>query len=166
MVEYDMYKSGMSIPEVSEATGIPRSTLRFRFKKAGILRSRADGVVNAGKKGRLGTGMRGKKRVFSDEWKSNIAKGKTGVGKGVSLKPSGYIELTMGENKGRGQHVVVMEEFIGRKLFSNECVHHKDHDKTNNSLDNLELMTRSEHARLHAKENSKNRNRNNRGQYK
>ena len=52
----------------------------------------------------------------------------------MSLKPSGYIEITMGENKGRGQHIVLMEESIGRKLFIDECVHHIDNDKSNNEL--------------------------------
>jgi len=154
MNEYEMYESGMSIPEVSGKTGIALSTLRFRFSNAGILRSRADGVRNAASKGRLGSGLRGKTREFTKEWKDNISKAKKGVGLGVSLKPNGYIEITMGENKGRGQHVVFMEESIGRKLFSNECVHHIDHNRSNNELSNLQLMTRSEHARMHALERS------------
>ena len=43
MNEFDMYLAGDSIPAIHEKTNIPLSTLRFRFKKAGILRSRADG---------------------------------------------------------------------------------------------------------------------------
>jgi len=163
MDEYDLYNNGKSIPEVSDETGIPRSTLRFRFKKAGILRSRADGIKNASKNGRLGSGLRGKKRVFTEEWKNNISKGKTGKGLGVSVKPSGYIEITMGENKGRLEHVVIMELIIGRRLASNECVHHKDENRANNDPENLQLMTRSEHASLHAKQNISKRNRDKRG---
>lgn len=165
MTEYEMYESGMSIPQVSEQTGIARSTLRFRFKKAGILRGRAESVRLAADDGRLGSGMRGKKREFSDEWKSKISESKKGVGVGRSLKPNGYYEITMGEHKGRLEHVVVMESIIGRRLYSNECVHHIDHDKTNNKPSNLQLMTRSEHARLHAKENSDSRERDNNGRY-
>ena len=166
MTEYEMYKSGMSIPEVSKETGVPLSTLRFRFKREGILRSRADGVRNAGIRGNLGSGGRGKKREFTDEWKANISKAKKGVGSGLSLKPNGYLEVTMGENKGRCQHVVIIEEALGRRLFANECVHHKDHDRANNKISNLELMTRSEHARLHALENTQNRDRDSIGRYK
>lgn len=50
------------------------------------------------------------------------------------------------------EHVYVVCMSIGRKLDKDECVHHKDRDRTNNSLDNLQLMTHSEHLRLHHKE--------------
>tara|TARA_R110000787_G_scaffold13999_1_gene43530 strand:+ start:412 stop:912 length:501 start_codon:yes stop_codon:yes gene_type:complete len=166
MDEYDMYSSGMSIPEVSDKTGVALSTLRFRFKNAGILRSRIDGIRSASERGRLGSGLRGKKRVFSEEWKGNISKSKKGVGAGVSLKPNGYIEITMGKDKGRSQHSVIMENHIGRKLMSNECVHHIDHNRANNSIENLQLMTRSEHAKLHAIENINNRERHSNGRLK
>ena len=41
----------------------------------------------------------------------------------------------------------------------------KQYGKSNNDLSNLALMTRSEHARLHAIEANKTRRRNERGQY-
>lgn len=47
------------------------------------------------------------------------------------------------------EHVYVIAESIGRKLLSYECVHHKDRNKKNNNLNNLQLMTQSEHASLH-----------------
>lgn len=166
MTESDMYLSGMSIPDVSSKTNTPMSTLRFRFKKLGILRSRSESIALAAKQGKLGGGNRGKKITFTDEWRENISKSKTGVGVGYSVKPNGYIEITMGKNKGRLQHVVLMEESIGRKLFSNECVHHIDHNKQNNLIENLQLMTRAEHSRLHAIENNTNRNRDEKGRYK
>ena len=71
----------------------------------------------------------------------------------------------MSINKYRSVHVVAMEKNIGRKLNSNEVVHHIDGNKSNNDLSNLALMTRSEHARLHAIEANKTRRRNKRGQY-
>lgn len=47
-------------------------------------------------------------------------------------------------------HRVVMENSINRLLTKSEVVHHKDENKKNNDLSNLELMERSEHNRLHA----------------
>ena len=38
---------------------------------------------------------------------------------------------------------------IGRPLMSGEVVHHIDGDVTNNALDNLQVMTQSEHMTLH-----------------
>jgi len=48
------------------------------------------------------------------------------------------------------EHVLVMEQHLGRYLTREECVHHVDGDKKNNSLENLQVMLRSDHARLHA----------------
>jgi hypothetical protein len=42
-----------------------------------------------------------------------------------------------------------MQEYLGRPLTSNEVVHHIDHDPLNNDLNNLQVMTRSEHCIYH-----------------
>lgn len=42
-----------------------------------------------------------------------------------------------------------MEKHLGRKLDSSEIVHHKDGNKRNNNISNLEIMSRSEHGKLH-----------------
>jgi hypothetical protein len=164
MSDIELYLSGMSIPDIHKETGIPLSTLRFRLKKAGVLRGRAEAVRMAAKEGKLSS-MKGKKRVFTGEWKRNISKSKIGKGVGVSRKPNGYIEITMGENKGRSVHVVLMEEKIGRRLYANECVHHINNMRDDNRIENLKLMTRSEHSKLHAKESHASKKRNQKGQY-
>lgn len=46
-------------------------------------------------------------------------------------------------------HRYLMEKKLGRKLGSDEIVHHKDGNKSNNSLDNLELTNRSKHIEIH-----------------
>jgi hypothetical protein len=47
------------------------------------------------------------------------------------------------------EHRWVMEQHIGRKLLRSEDVHHKDGNTLNNSIDNLEILTKSEHAHYH-----------------
>lgn len=51
-------------------------------------------------------------------------------------------------------HRCLLEQFLRRSLNSKEVVHHKDHNKRNNSLDNLFLTTTSEHRKLHAEVNT------------
>ena len=53
------------------------------------------------------------------------------------------------KGKWKREHVVVMEQSLGRRLIKGEIVHHIDGDKLNNSIDNLILTNRSEHQRLH-----------------
>lgn len=52
----------------------------------------------------------------------------------------------------RHEHRVVAELKIGRSLVKGEIVHHKDGNKFNNHPDNLEVVTRYEHIRLHLDE--------------
>lgn len=46
-------------------------------------------------------------------------------------------------------HRQVMEKFIGRKLEYSEVVHHIDGNNKNNDINNLMVMSRGEHSRLH-----------------
>jgi hypothetical protein len=150
------YSRGMSIPQTAETYEVSQSGLRYHLKKAGILRSRAEGVRKAAADGRLGSGFRGKKRKFTSTHCENIGKGRVVWAKensaGVSFKSGGYVEYTMGPNKGRSVHVVKMEARLGRPLMEDECVHHIDGNKHNNEDNNLALLTRSGHMRLHQRE--------------
>ena len=47
-------------------------------------------------------------------------------------------------------HRIIMENHIGRSLVSTEVVHHRDGNKHNNKISNLELMDAIEHRRLHS----------------
>ena len=47
------------------------------------------------------------------------------------------------------EHRYIMEQYLGRKLEKDEVVHHKDGNKRNNNIENLELTTRSKHSREH-----------------
>lgn len=54
--------------------------------------------------------------------------------------------------KGRHMHRVIMEAKLGRKLKSNEHVHHIDGNRHNNEPQNLTVLKRIDHLRHHAKE--------------
>ena len=48
------------------------------------------------------------------------------------------------------EHIVVMEQHIGKRIPEGMVVHHIDGDKLNNNLDNLLLCTIEEHNKCHA----------------
>jgi hypothetical protein len=72
-----------------------------------------------------------------------------------TLKPEGSRKISGGYafiKVGRewvSEHRNIVEEFIGRKLGSEEIVHHKDFNKINNHIYNLQLVTLPEHKIIH-----------------
>lgn len=64
---------------------------------------------------------------------------------------NGYVVVFVGKDyPGAGkqghilEHRMVMQEFLGRPLTPDENVHHKNGDRADNRLENLELWTRSQ----------------------
>jgi hypothetical protein len=73
-----------------------------------------------------------------------------------SLECSKTFTFMMNDNK-RGLHYgrkplyrILMEEKLGRELTADEEVHHVDGNHFNNALENLVVLSKSEHARIHA----------------
>lgn len=68
-----------------------------------------------------------------------------------NIDSAGYKYMT-GAMGGRiREHRYVMQKHLGRKLDRKEHVHHIDGDKTNNSLSNLQVLSESDHHKLHAR---------------
>jgi hypothetical protein len=53
------------------------------------------------------------------------------------------------------EHRLVMERMLGRPLTSDEIVHHRDGNGLNNLPENLRLVDRVEHGRIHFGKDSK-----------
>lgn len=87
----------------------------------------------------------------------SAAKFKGGVGH-KKKRTDGYIEVYFPEHPGATkdgyvmEHDLVMECVIGRRLRPDEIVHHINHQRDDNRVANLRLMTKSEHMSLHTKE--------------
>lgn len=68
------------------------------------------------------------------------------------INQNGYV--TKIGSEGKAYHREIMEKMIGRKIKRNESVHHVNLDKKDNSIENLLLLTKSKHQKLHGQLNN------------
>ena len=68
--------------------------------------------------------------------------------KGGTVTKRGYISIYI-SGKRMYEHRHVMEQFLKRKLNVREHVHHINHNKEDNRIENLELIDIQDHSRLH-----------------
>lgn len=68
------------------------------------------------------------------------------------VNKKGYRTLNLNHGK-RGshpkEHTVIATWFAGNGLTRDECVHHKDFNPSNNTPENLQIMTKEAHGKLH-----------------
>lgn len=72
--------------------------------------------------------------------------------KGRTRHAAGYNVFCEPKGKRQLEHRLIVEQFLGRKLRRNEIIHHINGVKTDNRIENLRLMTQSEHLKLHQEE--------------
>ena len=152
---------------VAEEMGIAVGSVYNYLKKYGIT-SRCKSDYPASDKNRehmrqLGLSRKGIQH--SEESKAKMSAKKKGIykkptryGGATKKRRDGYVSVFVPSHpfcNAEGfvmEHRLVMEEHIGRHLNADEVVHHINHKRDDNRIENLLLMTFKEHAGLHMKE--------------
>lgn len=120
------------------------SQVRQNFSGQTFCRSCNNKRVGVSRRGRRGWNWGKKKPVELAQRSSYV----TNDGYRMIFAPSGEFSARNWSDY-KKEHVVVMEQFLGRPLEKKEVIHHIDGDKLNNELVNLLLTDHAGHKKAH-----------------
>lgn len=167
-LEYLYSTQRMRLKDIAELFGCDTSAVSQRFKKAGIKTRNAHDYPTSEKQKQawVEIGKRRKGQTLSEEAKAKISASAKGrrkrndyqFGGHEKTRSDGYIKVYVPDHPNCTadgyvmKHILVVEQSIGRYLKPNECVHHINHIRNDNRLENLLLMTKHDHMSMHMKE--------------
>ena len=153
---------------IAKEQGVAIGTIYNHIKKYGIPSRPRITQDTIEKIRKAKTGKHYGPREISAEHRENIRKAnmarrgvfhiKTEYGGHKKLRNDGYVSVYVPGHPGANregymmEHHLVMEKHLGRHLAPGEVVHHINKVKSDNRIENLQVMTASEHMRLHMKE--------------
>lgn len=159
------YESGMTVAAVGEKYNIHGRTIHSWLVKMGIPRRKGGTPKGTKLSEERRRRLIGRKRwKMSDEQKKKISEARKSHYNGLNgyghIKPHnrGYMQAycpmhPKAHTDGYVMlHTVLMEQHIGRYLEDDEVVHHINHDRADNRIENLMLMKKHEHRTMHMKE--------------
>jgi len=124
----DLWRSGESYLEISKQFNIAKNTVGRVLSKFGVSQEeRAERMIHRGEK--------------SGRWKGGRMIDVNGYVK-VTIHPGSICYDSRDANNRVYEHRIVMSEHIGRPLLSHENVHHKNGDRQDNRIENLELWSK------------------------
>jgi hypothetical protein len=132
---HELYDQGLSLADAAARFEFKASSALYAFRRFGLPTRNAKlaGAISAKKRsGELHWARRNQRPINSRAYRSR------------------RIVDEDGNTHKRRVHVIEMEKLIGRRLTKSECVHHVNGDRHDNRIENLKLMTKSEHAKLEA----------------
>ena len=159
----DCYESGKAVKEVAGEFGFSVGKTFYLLRDAGCVFRKPEFKHHTEEaKRKISIGNKGKK--LSDETKAKISEshslhlnGLNGYGHTKHLN-NGY-ELVYAPCHPHAhkdgyvmKHTVIMEKHLGRYLHEDEVVHHINHKRDDNRIENLALMGKHEHRSMHMRE--------------
>ena len=161
------YSLGFSMKEIGDYLGYSTGKIHKYFHLYNIT-PRKWGSDNEYAKIKISSSMKGrpspnKNNKLSEETKKRISEAHTKKGIGHKKKRTdGYIAIYFPDHPKSNkegyimEHDLIMECYIGRWLKEDEVVHHINKKRNDNRIENLKLLTKKEHARLHMIERNNN----------
>ena len=159
----DLYESGKQIKDVALTFGYSTGKTYYILRDAECkFRPKRTGPHSDETKRKLSLATKGKAVSNETCYKISEAKkchydGLNGYGH-TKIRSDGYLKTFVPEHPNASAdgyvmtHTLVMERHIGRYLEPNEVVHHINHVRDDNRIENLKLMDAHEHMSMHMKE--------------
>lgn len=156
----EMYERGMSSREIGDAVGVSDVHVRRILESKSVSRrTRSEAISISHSRpetlAKMADSATGRQQTeeAKDKLRARVGSKNANWRNGLTVGRGGYLVFTEspanGEHAGRFLHRVVAEWKLGRPLRVTEVVHHRDRNKLNNDPSNLDVMSASDHARLH-----------------
>lgn len=165
------YEAGLTIAEVGDKYNIPGRTIHSWLVRLNVPRRRtgvSKGYHFSDERNRnLSSSLKGRaitekqRTILSESHKCHF-NWLNGYGH-TKRQSTGYVFAYCPEHPNATRdgyvllHRVIVEQHIGRYLADDEVVHHINHERADNRIENLMLMKKHEHRSMHMKERHQKR---------